>query len=163
MISPLNLPIDTTTEMVGIVLEHIKPAPKEGEKLKLYIPTLMPRISKGSPAYRTVKSSGKQLFLNDVDCRPAIHNTIQAQNFITAYAENRIDWKYSTEKEIKYESTDDRYGYTSDGKHVTIIEKIREYYTVIDEKVSCYAPAGKFSKMMFNTYIYFDTEKYPDE
>ena len=163
MISPLQLPIDVEKDMPGIILEHIKPAPKEGEELKLYIPMLMTKITKGKPKTHIVKSSGKQLFINDSSCRPAIHSVIKGQNYITCYAENGIVWRYATDKEIKYESPNDLSGYTSNGDSIYLIEKVREYFTVPDEKVTCYAPNGKLSKMLFNTDTYFNTEKYPDE
>ena len=57
MISSLELKFDVLSELLGICVEKKDPAPKSGETLQIYIPSLMPKISKSIPTKKTTVSN----------------------------------------------------------------------------------------------------------
>lgn len=164
MISSLNLNFDVTSEMLGFVVEKKNPAPKEGESLKLYIPVLMPNISQSLPTrFTKFINKGHKLFLNAAECRPSSRVILTTQNYLTGYLEKNSEWINSTTSELKDRELENIDGYRikveaydSDGERVNVSlqEKYKTYYTEGGEKVDCYAPNGKLSKLLFNTDTY---------
>jgi hypothetical protein len=164
MISSFDLNFDVLSDMLGIVVEKKNPAPSEGESLKLYIPTLMPNIIQTLPTKnQKFLNRGNKLFLNDITCRPVSKVLLNTQNYITGYLEKNTEWVNSKTSEIKnreLENSDkykisiigtDSYGGSISAK---LYENYKTYYTVGGEKVECYAPNGKFSKLLFNNDKY---------
>ena len=164
MISSLDLNFDVLSNMLGIVVEKKNPAPSEGESLKLYIPVLMPNINQSIPTTtQKFLNKGSKLFLNNAECRPASKVLLNTQNYLTGYLERNSEWVNSYTSEIK-----DRELENSDNYKISIIgtdsrggsinaklyEKYKSYYTVGGEKVECYAPNGKISKLLFNNDKY---------
>jgi hypothetical protein len=164
MISSLNVNFDVLSEMLGIVVERKNPAPKEGETLQLYIPALMPELQKTIPTKSTnFINKGSKLFLNASECRPRCRVLLKTQNYLTGYMEKNSEWVNSSTSEVKsrqLENTDgykiDVSGVDSQGGSISInlYETYKTYYTVGGEKVDCYAPNGKFSKLLMNNDMY---------
>lgn len=164
MISSLDLNFDVLSNMLGIVVEKKNPAPSEGESLKLYIPVLMPDISQSIPTKNEkFLNKGNRLFLNAVDCRPASKILLNTQNYITGYLEKNSEWvnSYTSEVRDRELENSDNYkirivGTDSLGKNINakLYETYKVYYTNSGEKVECYAPNGKFSKLLFNNDKY---------
>ena len=164
MISSLDLNFDITVNMLGIVVEKKNPAPKEGESLQLYIPLLMPDIHQSIPS-KTTKfiNKGNRLFLNASECRPVSKSLLTTQNYITGYMEKNSEWINASTSEIKnreFENIDGNkitiVGKDSIGGSITLnlYEDYKTYFTIGGEKVECYAPNGKISKLLFNTDKY---------
>lgn len=164
MISSLDLNFDVLSDMLGVVVEKKNPAPSEGESLKLYIPVLMPNINQSIPTInQKFLNKGNKLFLNDFECRPASKILLNTQNYITGYLEKNSEWVNSTTSEIKDRELENSYNYKinaigtdSYGENINIklYERYKTYYTVGGEKVECYAPNGRFSKLLFNNDKY---------
>ena len=164
MISSLELNFDVLSDMLGIVVEKKNPAPKEGESLQLYIPSLMPNISQSIPVkYTKIINKGSRLFLNASDCRPISKTLLQTQNYLTGYMEKNSEWINSSASEIKNRELENSDGHKVDiigtdsmGGNITInlYEKYKTYYTKGGEKVECYTTNGKFSKLLINTDKY---------
>ena len=164
MITSFELNFDVLSEMVGVVVEKKDPAPKEGETLKLFIPKLMPNIDKSIP----VKSSnfinkGSKLFLNSSECRPRCRVLLKTQNYLTGYLEKNCEWNNVSNSKIGYRKLQNTDGYSITasavdyyGRDISIklYENYKSYYTVGGEKVNCYAPNGKISKLLFNNDKY---------
>lgn len=166
MISSLDLNFDVLSDMMGIVVEKKNPAPKEGETLQLYIPSIMPNISQSIPT-KTVNfiNKGTRLFLNDSECRPRCKTLLKTQNYLTGILENNSEWKNQSTSEIRSRKVENADGYSinvegtdSVGGSISInlYEEYKSYYTIGGEKVDCYAPNGKFSKLLFNNDKYFN-------
>ena len=165
MITSLDLKIDVLADMLGIVVEKKNPAPSEGESLQLYIPILMPNIQQSLPTKTSkIINKGNQLFLNAPKCRPASKQLLTTQNYLTGYLEKNSEWVNSSTSEIKDRELEnsDNYKITISGNDslggtitAKLYETYKSYYTVGGEKVDCYAPNGKFSKLLFNTDMYF--------
>lgn len=164
MISSLELNFDVSAEMLGIVVEKKNPAPKEGESLKLYIPVLMPNIQKSIPTTKNKYiNKGSRLFLNASACRPTSKVLLNTQNYITGYLEKNSEWVNSTTSKVQRREFENTDGYKVDisatdsyGRSINIdmYETYKSYYTAGGEKVDCFAPNGKLSKLLFNNDKY---------
>ena len=164
MITSFDLDIDVLSDMLGFVVEKKNPAPKEGESLQLYIPVLMPNISKSIPTNQNkVNNKGSKLFLNDSSCRPTSRILLTTQNYITGYVEKNSKWVNESTSEIGQRTVENADGYqlkieASDSLglpiNISLYEEYKTYYTEGNEKVSCYAPNGKLSKLLFNNDMY---------
>lgn len=164
MITSLDLNFEIPDSMLGIVVERKNPAPKEGESLQLFIPILMPNLNKTIPVKLTnFINKGSKLFLNDISCRPKSKVLIKTQNYLTGYLEKNSEWINASTSEIKNRALENSDGYnisatgtTSEGDQVFInlYEVYKTYYTIGGEKVDCYAPNGKLSKLLFNNEKY---------
>lgn len=142
-----------TEGVIGYTIEKVDPAPKAGEKLKLYIPTLMSGITKGKPQTKKVALTKKQIFINDASNRPTATTSVITQNYISATMENNCSWKNVAKyyfKTIKY-STAKRRGLTTDNKLAYIYKRIRVYYVTAGKKIYCNIPGSKLSRITFNT------------
>lgn len=62
----------------GVLVES---TPYSSESFKMYIPRLMPSISKNSGKTRI--SFDRNIFLNSSDCRPSVSSAVMTQGFIT--------------------------------------------------------------------------------
>lgn len=136
MISQLELSVDTTKDMVGIILEEIIPAPNPGEYLRLYIPELMSVIKRGSPSTHYAKTKGEQVFINAPDCKPKTKSIIKGQNYITVSMENNSFWENVPNSKL----------FLEDGSFI--------YKTNPGQKVIAHSMTGKLSKMTFHTNGY---------
>ena len=170
MITSLELKIDVKEDLLGICVEKKDPAPKFGETLEIYIPSLMPKITKSIPTKKTpVSNKGAGLFLNDPSCRPPSKTLLTTQNFLTGTLERNSEWKREENSRIETRDLEDivkedgsRIKYEAkcelDGSPVNIkfIEEYKVYYTVGEERINCYMPSGKFSKLLFDDSTYLD-------
>lgn len=170
MLTSLELKFDVISELLGICVQKKDPAPKWGETLEIYIPTLMPKISKSIPTKKTpVSNKGSRLFLNDPACRPPSKNILTTQNFLTGkLARNHVWMREENSRiatrdllnpldqgqlKVRYEAHCTVHGHPVD---IKFLEDYRIYFTVGEERIRCYAPNGKFSKLIF------DDDKYTD-
>ena len=64
---------------------HSKPYGSSSGSLRVYIPSLMPLIAMGIPKITPV-SLNTTCFCNASDCKPAVANKIDTQNYVTAEA-----------------------------------------------------------------------------
>lgn len=164
MISAFDLSFDVTEEMMGVIVERLDPAPKEGDPVKIYIPVLMPNIDKSIPSVqKKVINRGSKLFLNANNCKPMSKPILTTQNYITGTMEKNTSWineKTSRVHERPLENLDgykiNIHGTDYDGRtlSINVSEQYREYYIAGGEKVNCYAPNGKLSKLLFDNDMY---------
>lgn len=164
MISSLELNFDVLSDMLGIVVEKKNPAPKEGETLQLYIPILMTNLPQSIPTKTSnFINKGTKLFLNDSECRPRCRTLLKTQNYITGYLEKNSEWVNSSTSDVKSRKMKNIDGYDINieavdslggAVNINLYEEYKTYYTVGGEKVECYAPNGKFSKLLFNNDAY---------
>ena len=168
MLTSLELKFDVISELLGICVQKKDPAPKSGETLQIYIPSLMPNITKSIPTKKNkVTNKGAKLFLNDSSCKPSSNSIITTQNYLTGKLARNCIWQRSENSRIKsrelVNSIDQgqlKVRYEAfcpvDGNPVDIkfIEDYNEYYTIGNERITCYAPNGKFSELLFNDNKY---------
>ena len=164
MISSFEIDVDVLSDMMGIVVEKKNPAPSEGESLQLFIPILMSELHRSIPTKSTnFINKGVKLFLNASDCRPTCRTLLKTQNYITGYMEKNSEWINSSTSEVKSRQLENTDGYRINATgvdsygasiHVELNEMYKTYYTVGGEKVECYAPNGKFSKLLINNDKY---------
>lgn len=64
---------------------HVKPYGTSSGSLKVYIPSIMSKIPMGAPKITPV-SINKSAFINANDCKPALANMLNTQNYATAKA-----------------------------------------------------------------------------
>jgi hypothetical protein len=170
MITSLELKMDVISELLGICVEKKDPAPKSGETLQIYIPTLMPNIAKSIPTKKnTVTNKGSKLFLNDPACRPPSKTTLTTQNYLTGkLARNHVWMREENSRiqtrdlvnpldqgqlKVRYEANCSVEGHPV---RIKFLEDYRVYYTIGEERIRCYAPNGKFSKLLFDDDKYID-------
>jgi len=170
MLTSLELKLDVVSELLGICVEKKDPAPKWGETLKIYIPILMPNITKSIPTKKTpVSNKGSGLFLNDASCRPPSKTILNTQNFLTGKLARNHMWMREENSRI---ATRDllnpvdqgqlKVRYEIECSHedcdvtLQLLEDYRVYYTVGEERIRCFAPNGKFSKLTFDDDKYVE-------
>ena len=85
---------------------------------------------------------------------------------IFGYLEKKSEWKNHNTSIVKSRKMENTDGYNISIKgndslggelNISLYEEYKSYYTVGGEKVECYAPNGKLSKLLFNNDIYFDS------
>lgn len=74
-------------------------APVAGEKVKLYIPRLMPNITMGEPVLSKISTGGTSVFKNDPACAIRVDTTMANANFIEVKFEGNTKWT-STKADI---------------------------------------------------------------
>lgn len=94
-------------------------ASRKGNTMKMYCPSLMPQISKGTPlVIRTYMTQSP--FINSPECRPSFSSSIETQNYITVPL-----WMDSTEH-IGYVYPWSKFNLRLDNG---LVEKRHFYYT----------------------------------
>lgn len=91
MVTKINIPIDLKKESVGIITEDIADVIVSGDYVKLFIPTIMSGIIKGTPKTEKVYSKGNEVFINDKKCRPKAKKFLTQQNYIETRLANNSD------------------------------------------------------------------------
>lgn len=81
--------IDSTER--GVTSQTQKPV-KPGQKMPIYLPKLMPYITKGGTNSKTVVTSGNMIFINDVSCKPNAPSIIRTQNYISPKFDSNGSW-----------------------------------------------------------------------
>lgn len=90
----------TTTERI-FQLERTEPAfipnkrtaPRIGEKVKLYIPRLMPNITMGEPKDSKITTKGTSVFKNDPACKILADTVMTTSNYIEVKFEGNTKWR----------------------------------------------------------------------
>ena len=82
MISSIEFDQDFSKEVNGIILESFDAA--NTDKVKLYLPNIMPNIQKGKPMISNLTTKGKDAFINK-SIKPKLTSSVLRQkNYITA-------------------------------------------------------------------------------
>lgn len=75
----------------GLTCQTQKPV-NPGVSMPIYIPKLMPYISKGTPRTSSVVTNGNMIFVNDVSCKPNAPMVVQTQNYISPKFASNGTW-----------------------------------------------------------------------
>lgn len=89
------LDFNLNEEENGVLVEA---TPYSSEEFKMYIPRLMPNISKNSGKTRI--SFDRNIFLNASECKPSVNSNISTQGFITIKKFRTISLIYIATKGI---------------------------------------------------------------
>lgn len=126
MVTKISIPIDLKKESVAIMLENINHPIIPGEKVKLYIPSIMANIKQAIPTISKVPLKINTIFTNDSSCKPRTKNVLNESNFI--------------ESTMEYNCTADNI--LTDGKILS------------GTKVQASFVNGKLKSPVFNTNLY---------
>lgn len=66
---------------------------KPGESIPLYVPSLMPNVSSGSPKITPKTTKGTKVFKNSAKCKPVAKRVIKVQNYITPSFSRNQTWR----------------------------------------------------------------------
>lgn len=127
MITSMKVNIDFTKDFLGFTLEDTYPIPID-DKLKFYVPLLMPDIKKDKPKIYPAKTYGSSIFINSPECKPCVSNILKQQNYIVAEREEDTDLTRLLEK----------------------MDKKDCYYLPKDTKFEINFDCGRFSLASFN-------------
>lgn len=87
MVTKITIPIDLKKESVAVTLEDKDHPIIPGEKVKLYIPSVMANIKQTSPTITKVPVKINTIFTNDAGCKPKSKNVLDELNYIESIME----------------------------------------------------------------------------
>lgn len=137
MLTPFKEVFSIQPNVVGLMSDAITGNTKlggPGTIYKLFLPSLMAKIAKGSSAKKSLGSPNRAIFINDSSCKPQIASSIHSQNYLSVPMAASNSWDHHHREKI-------------------IDEIVYEYLKQFD-RVEVTIPNGKVSKAMFNTTIY---------
>lgn len=91
MNSTLNSNYEVPSSAVGYICDDIT-TPKAGEKIKVYVPSIMGSTQQGSSSSSSKSSKGNNIFSNESSCKPKSSTTVKSNNYITATVEKNCTW-----------------------------------------------------------------------
>lgn len=81
--------IDTVEQ--GVTCQTQSPV-NPGSSMPIYIPKLMPYITKGNPRVQSVVTNGNMIFVNDITCKPNAPMVVRTQNYISPKFASNGTW-----------------------------------------------------------------------
>lgn len=75
----------------GVTVQTQRPV-SVGETMPIFIPKLMPYITKGSPATQSIVTNGNMIFANDTSCKPNAPMVVRSQNYLSPKLESGASW-----------------------------------------------------------------------
>lgn len=75
----------------GVTIQTQRPV-RAGQTMPIFIPKLMPYISKGSPSSHSVVTNGNMIFANDTSCKPNAPMVVRTQNYLSPKFESGATW-----------------------------------------------------------------------
>lgn len=75
----------------GVTSQRQRPI-SVGQTMPIFIPKLMPYMTKGSPVTQSVVTNGNMIFINDSTCKPNAPMIVRTQNYVSPKFESGASW-----------------------------------------------------------------------
>ena len=75
----------------GVTVQTQRPV-RVGETMPIFVPKLMPYITKGTPSSNSIVTNGNMIFDNDTSCKPNAPMVVRSQNYLSPKFESGASW-----------------------------------------------------------------------